>query len=301
MVEATAVSPEGRISLGDLGIWDDEHAEALGKVAAAIKAGGARAGIQLAHAGRKASTSLPWEGDSWLPPDKGGWAARAPSPLPFGPGRPDPSALDEGELAGVAEAFAAAARRAVAVGFDLVEIHSAHGYLIHEFLSPLSNHREDRYGGSIENRMRFPLEVARAVRAALPGETPLFARVSATDWYEGGWELESTVAYARRLGESGVDLVDASSGGLVPDAKPAVGPLYQVPFSRAIREGAGIATGAIGLITELEEARGLIERGSADLVSFGRLLLRDPYWPLRNHPQEGRPTPRQYLRAFRSA
>jgi 2,4-dienoyl-CoA reductase-like NADH-dependent reductase (Old Yellow Enzyme family) len=299
MVEATAVSPEGRISPGDLGIWDDEHAEALGRLAAAIKACGARAGIQIAHAGRKASTSLPWEGDAWLPPEKGGWVARAPSPIPFGPGRPAPSTLNEEELEPLALAFAAAARRAAAVGFDLVELHSAHGYLLHEFLSPLSNARLDRYGGGLAERMRFPLEVAASVRGTLPESMPLFARISSSDWMEGGWDIVASVEYSRALKAIGVDLVEASSGGLVPDAKPALGPMYQAPFARAIREGAGIATGAVGLITLPEEARSIIEGGTADIVLLGRLLLRDPYWPLRNAPADRRPAPKQYLRAFR--
>jgi 2,4-dienoyl-CoA reductase-like NADH-dependent reductase (Old Yellow Enzyme family) len=311
VVEATAVLPEGRITPGDLGIWDDEHAAALGKLASAIKAGGAAAGIQLAHAGRKASTSLPWEGDAWLPPASGGWTARAPSPIPYGPGRPEPSSLTDGELEEVAAAFASAARRAVSVGFDLVELHSAHGYLLHEFLSPLSNAREDRYGGDLEGRMRFPLEVARAVRAALPESMPMLARLSATDWIEGGWDIAFSVEYAAALKVLGVDLVDCSSGGLLPvDApievggrlgfvKPVVGPLYQVPFARTIREGAKVATGAVGLVTQAEEARSIVEGGAADLVSLARLLLRDPYWPIRNAPADRRQSPVQYLRAFR--
>ena len=299
VVEATAVLPEGRITPGDLGIWDDEHAAALGELASAIKAGGAAAGIQLAHAGRKASTSLPWEGDSWLSPASGGWTASAPSPIPYGPGRPEPSALAEDELGEVAAAFAAAARRAVSVGFDLVELHSAHGYLLHEFLSPLSNVREDRYGGGLEGRMRFPLEVARALRAALPESMPMFVRLSATDWMGGGWDLASSVEYATALKALGADLVDCSSGGLVPEAKPILGPLYQVPFARAIREGAKVATGAVGLVTQAEEARSIVEGGAADIVSLARLLLRDPYWPIRNAPADRRQAPVQYLRAFR--
>jgi 2,4-dienoyl-CoA reductase-like NADH-dependent reductase (Old Yellow Enzyme family) len=207
--------------------------------------------------------------------------------------------LKEEELEAVVASFAAAAGRAVAVGFDLVELHSAHGYLLHEFLSPLSNARLDRYGGSLENRMRFPLEVARAVRNALPDAVPMIVRISASDWMEGGWDIEGSIEYARALKAIGVDLVDASSGGLVPEAKPAVGPMYQAPFARAIREGAGIATGAVGLITQAEEARSIIESGTADIVFLGRLLLRDPYWPLRNAPADRRPTPKQYLRAFR--
>lgn len=311
VVEATAVLPEGRITPADLGIWDDEHAEALGGLAAAIKATGAAAGLQLSHAGRKASTSRPWEGDAWLPLASGGWTARAPSPAPYGPGRPESAVLAESELEELASAFAAAARRAIAVGFDLVELHAAHGYLIHQFLSPLSNAREDRYGGGLENRIRFPLEVARAMRGALPVDTPMLARLSATDWIEGGWDLESSIRFAAELKALGVDLVDCSSGGLVPAdapievggrigfAKPIVAPLYQVPFARAIREGAGIATGAVGLITQAEEARSIVEEGAADIVTLGRLVLRDPYWPIRNAPADRRKAPLQYLRAFR--
>jgi 2,4-dienoyl-CoA reductase-like NADH-dependent reductase (Old Yellow Enzyme family) len=299
VVEATAVLPQGRITPGDLGIWDDERGRALGSLVRAIKSGGAAAGIQIAHAGRKASTSLPWEGDAGLSPEKGGWQPSAPSPLPFGPGRAVPAALGEDELPALVAAFAAAARRAVLAGFDLVELHSAHGYLLHEFLSPLSNIRSDRYGGSLENRMRFPLEVAAAVRAALPPSMPMLVRISATDWVEGGWDLPSSIEYAKALKKIGVDLIDCSSGGLSPDAKPAVGPMYQAPFARAVREGSGIATGAVGLITELREATSIIDEGAADLVSLGRLLLRDPYWPLRSSPAERRPAPKQYLRAFR--
>jgi 2,4-dienoyl-CoA reductase-like NADH-dependent reductase (Old Yellow Enzyme family) len=300
VVEATAVLPEGRISPNDLGIWDDEHAEALSRIAAAIKAGGAAAGIQIAHAGRKASTSAPWEGDAYVPPERGGWIGEAPSPLPLKEGYPLPLALDEEGVAAVVAAFAAAARRATAAGFDLVELHSAHGYLLHQFLSPLSNERYDRYGGSLENRMRLAVETARAVRTALPDTVPMIARVSATDWVEGGWDLESTIELARAYKELGVDLVDVSSGGLSPKAVPRVAPLYQVPFAEAVRREAGIPVGAVGLITEAAQATAIIEEGKADLVSFGRLLLRDPYWPMRNAPAARRRTPKQYLRAFRS-
>jgi 2,4-dienoyl-CoA reductase-like NADH-dependent reductase (Old Yellow Enzyme family) len=299
VVEATAVLPEGRITPGDLGIWDDEHAEALGKIARTIKTCGAVAGIQIAHAGRKASTARPWEGGAWLPPNEGGWATAAPSALAFG-AYAAPKALDEKGIGAVIAAFAAAARRAVAAGFDLVELHSAHGYLLHQFLSPLSNLRADRYGGSLEGRMRLPLEVAAAVRGALPDSMPMFIRISATDWMEGGWDIEGSVEYARALKALGVDLVDASSGGLIADAKPTVGPMYQAPFARAIRERSGIKTGAVGMITEIGEARSIVEDGMADIVSLGRLLLRDPYWPIRNAPPDRRRSPSQYLRAFPS-
>jgi 2,4-dienoyl-CoA reductase-like NADH-dependent reductase (Old Yellow Enzyme family) len=301
MVEATAVLPEGRITPQDLGIWDEEHAQALSRIARAIKEGGAAAGIQLAHAGRKASTSAPWEGGSYLPPERGGWGTAAPSPLPFGEGHAAPEALDEAGIALLVSAFAAAARRAVAAGFDLVELHSAHGYLLHQFLSPLSNERQDRWGGSLENRMRLALEAASALRSALPPSMPLLARVSATDWAAGGWDPASTIELARAFKGLGVDLVDVSSGGLLPKALPPVAPLYQVPFAEALRREAAIPVGAVGLITEAGEARGILEEGRADLLSFGRLLLRDPYWPMRNAPRERRRAPLQYLRAFPSS
>jgi len=300
VVEATAVQPDGRITLGDLGIWDDRRAEALAKIARAIKAGGAAAGIQLAHAGRKASTGLPWEGALWLPPQDGGWQTRGPSAIAFGPGYPAPAALEKEAIGELVSAFASAAQRAQAAGFELVELHSAHGYLLHQFLSPLSNTRVDEYGGDLEGRLRLPLEVAAALRSVLPSGFPIVVRISATDWVEGGWDLESAIEYSRRLMRLGVDLIDVSSGGLVPYARPTLGPMYQVPFARAIRERAGVATGAVGLITGIEEASLVIADGSADLVSLGRLLLRDPYWPQRNAPPGFQRPPLQYLRAFPS-
>ncbi len=300
VVEATAVVPEGRISPRDLGIWDDEHGEALSRISRAIKENGAAAGIQIAHAGRKASTLPPWEGGAYLPPESGGWVGRAPSPLAFDDGFAAPKELEESEVAAVAAAFGAAARRAVAAGFDLVELHAAHGYLIHQVLSPLSNARRDRWGGSLENRMRLALVAAAAIRGALPDSMPLLVRVSATDWVEGGWDLDSTIALARELKKAGVDLVDVSSGGMSPRAVPKVGPCYQVPFAEAVRRGAGVPTGAVGLITELSDAEAILAEGRADLVSFGRLLLRDPYWPMRNAPADRRRAPKQYLRAFRT-
>jgi len=300
VVEATAILPEGRITPRDLGIWDDRRGEALSRIARAIKDNGAAAGIQIAHAGRKASTLPPWEGGTYCPPGSGGWIGRAPSPLAFDGGFAAPKELEEGEVAEIAAAFGAAARRAAAAGFDLVELHAAHGYLIHQFLSPLSNRRSDRWGGSLENRMRLALEAASAARAAMPDAMPLLVRVSATDWVEGGWDLESTIALARELARRGVDLVDVSTGGLDPRAVPKVSPCYQAPFAEAVRRGAGVPTGAVGLITELAEAEAILAEGKADLVSFGRLLLRDPYWPMRNAPEERRRAPKQYLRAFRT-
>ncbi len=239
------------------------------------------AGIQLAHAGRKAGCARPWEGGRPLPPEAGGWACVAPSPLPFQAGDPAPAALDEAGLELIQAAFVAAARRAVEAGFQVVELHAAHGYLLHQFLSPLSNRRTDAYGGSLENRLRFPLRVAAAVRATLPGELPLFVRVSATDWAEGGWDLEQTVAFAKGLAESGADLLDVSSGGLVAEARIPVAPGYQVPFAAALRARTALPTAAVGLITEPAQAEAIVTAGQADLVLLGRQLLREPQWPLR--------------------
>ena len=280
IAEASAVSAEGRISPGDTGIWSDEQAEAWARLARFVAEQGAVPGIQLAHAGRKASTDAPWRGGRPVAQDAGGWQTVAPSPLPFAEGYAAPRELTADGIEAVVGAFRDAARRAEQAGFQLVEIHMAHGYLLHQFLSPLTNRRSDAYGGSLENRMRLPLAVARAVRDAFPAERPVFARISATDWVEGGWDLEQSVALARALGANGVDLVDCSSGGTVPDAKVALGPGYQVPFAAAIRERAGIATGAVGLITESAQAEAIVATGQADIVLFAREMLRDPYWPL---------------------
>ncbi len=280
IAEASAVSAEGRISPGDTGIWSDEQAEAWARLARFVAEQGAVPGIQLAHAGRKASTDAPWRGGRPVAQDAGGWQTVAPSPLPFAEGYAAPRELTADGIEAVVGAFRDAARRAEQAGFQLVEIHMAHGYLLHQFLSPLTNRRSDAYGGSLENRMRLPLAVARAVRDAFPAERPVFARISATDWVEGGWDLEQSVALARALGANGVDLVDCSSGGTVPDAKVALGPGYQVPFAAAIRERAGIATGAVGLITEPAQAEAIVATGQADIVLFAREMLRDPYWPL---------------------
>lgn len=299
IAEATAVLPEGRISPADLGLWSDPHAAALAPIAAFIESQGAVAGIQLAHAGRKASTAPPWSGGGPVAADDGGWTPVAPSPLPFAPGHPEPAELGTAAIDAVVEAFAAAAGRAARAGFRVVELHMAHGYLLHEFLSPLTNRRNDAWGGSLENRMRLPLAVARAVRAAWPEELPLFARLSVTDWVEGGWDLPSSIVLASRLRELGVDLVDCSSGGLVPQARIPTGPGYQVPFAAAIRREAGIATGAVGLITAPEQAEQIVATGEADLVLLARELLRDPYWPLHAARALGAETawPSQYLRA----
>ena len=299
MIEASAVLPEGRISIGDLGIWKDEHIEKLAQIARFIHSQGARAGIQLAHAGRKGSMTVPFCGERLLAPEEGRWEPVAPSAIPFSPNYAVPKALDEAGIAGVTRAFAAAARRADAAGFDFVEIHGAHGYLLHEFMSPLTNQRTDAYGGSFENRIRLPLEVADAVRAAWPDHLPLFMRISATDWAEGGWSPDESVDLARRLREHGVDLVDVSTGGQVPHAKIPVGPGFQVPFAELIRKEAGIPTSAVGLITQPQQANDIILKGHADIVLLAREMLRDPYWPLHAASALGESItwPVQYLRA----
>ncbi len=299
ITEATAVSPEGRISPGDTGIWSDAQAAAWRRVARFIREQGAVAGMQLAHAGRKASTDVPWRGGKSIREEAGGWTPVAPSALPFSDDSPAPRALSPGEIAGVVEDFAAAARRALEADFGAVEIHMAHGYLLHQFLSPLSNQRSDVYGGSLENRIRLPLAVAGAVRAAWPDDRPLLVRISATDWVDGGWDLEQSVELARRLCAEGVDLVDCSSGGQVPHARIVLGPGYQVPFATAIRERVGIATGAVGMITEAEQAEAIVASHKADLVLLARQMLRDPYWPLHAAHVLGVdvPWPVQYQRA----
>ena len=279
--EATAVSPEGRISPGDAGIWNEQQADAFARIAAFVRDQGAAAGIQLAHAGRKASMRAPWEARGAVASGEGGWEPVAPSAVTFSEDYASPRALSESEIGEVVEEFVAAARRADAAGFDVIELHMAHGYLLHEFLSPLSNLRDDRYGGSLENRMRAPLEVVRGVRAAWPEEKSLFVRISATDWVEGGWDLDQSIAFARELARKGVDVVDCSSGGLSTEQEIDVGPGYQVPFAAAIRREAGLATGAVGLITEPAQAEEIVAGGSADLVILARQLLREPYWPLR--------------------
>ena len=280
MVEATGVSPEGRISPGDTGIWSDEHAEAFRPIASFIKSQGAAPGIQLAHAGRKASTDLPWRGGKPLKESEGAWETLAPSALPFDEGHTVPREMSVDDIEDVTVQFADAARRSLDAGFEVIEIHMAHGYLLHEFLSPLSNRREDEYGGSLEARTRFPLKVAEAVRGVCPASLPLFVRISATDWAEGGWDLQQSIQFSRRLKELGVDLIDCSSGGLVPGARIPVGPGYQTPFAAAIRREAGLATGAVGMITEAEQAEQIISSGEADVVFLARAMLRDPYWPL---------------------
>lgn len=280
-VEATAVTPEGRISPGDLGIWSEEHVEPLARIARFVHGHGAVAAIQLAHAGRKASCDVPWKGGGRLTPEQGGWPVVAPSPVPFREDDPPPTALDAAGIDEIVAAFEAAARRALAAGFKVIEIHAAHGYLLHEFLSPISNRRTDEYGGTVENRMRLLVRVAERTRAVMPDDLPLFTRISATDWVDGGWDIEDSVELAKRLKAVGVDLIDVSSGGMVPTARIPVAKGYQVPFARRIREQAGIRTGAVGLITEPGHANEIITGGDADLVFIGRELLREPYWALK--------------------
>ncbi len=298
--EAAAVSAEGRISPSDLGIYDDAHVEKLAEIVAFLHQQGASAGMQLAHAGFKASTAAPWDGGGPVPPGQGGWLpVLAPSAKPFREGWMVPHAMSAQEIAGVVRAFARASERAVAAGFRMLEIHAAHGYLLHEFLSPLTNRRTDAYGGSFENRTRALREVVSAVREVVPEAMPLAVRISASDWMEGGWTVDDSIELARELKTLGVDLVDCSSGGIVPDAKIEIGPEYQVPFARRVRAEAQIATGAVGLITTAAQAEGIVERGDADLVLFARELLRSPYWPLDAAHKLGAdvPWPVQYERA----
>ena len=281
IAEATAVEARGQISPADLGLWQDGHVEPLARVARFIRDQGAVAGVQLAHAGRKASTARPWEGGQPVAPAQGGWPVVAPSALPFASGHPVPAELDAAGLAAVVQAFVAAAQRALAAGFELVEIHAAHGYLLHQFLSPLSNRRTDRYGGAFENRIRLLLEVVDAVRAVWPERLPVWVRVSATDWADaGGWDLAQTVDLARTLKARGVDLLDCSSGGTLPHAQIPWGPGFQVPFAEAVRREAGLATGAVGFITDPKQAEQIVAEGRADAVLLARQFLRDPYWPL---------------------
>ncbi|WP_243089192.1 NADH:flavin oxidoreductase/NADH oxidase [Thermus neutrinimicus] len=295
LVEATAVEPLGRISPHDLGIWSEDHLPGLKELARRIRKAGAVPGIQLAHAGRKAGTARPWEGGKPL-----GWRVVGPSPIPFDQGYPVPEPLDEAGMERILQAFVEGARRALRAGFQVIELHMAHGYLLSSFLSPLSNQRTDAYGGTLENRMRFPLRVAQAVREVVPRELPLFVRVSATDWGEGGWGLEDTLAFARGLKELGIDLLDCSSGGVVPRVRIPLAPGFQVPFADAVRKGVGLRTGAVGLITTPEQAETLLQAGSADLVLLGRILLRDPYFPLRAAKALGvaPEVPPQYQRGF---
>jgi 2,4-dienoyl-CoA reductase-like NADH-dependent reductase (Old Yellow Enzyme family) len=297
IAEATAVDPLGRISPYDAGIWSDAHIEPLARVTQAIKENGAVAGIQIAHAGRKAGSKRPWETGE---PQSPGWQGVAPSPIAFSPESLVPHELSLKEIQNVQAAFRAGAERALAAGFEWLELHAAHGYLIHSFYSPLSNQRTDEYGGSFENRIRFLLETVRAVRPVWPERLPLTVRISGTDWVEGGWSIEDSVELARHLKTEGVDLIDCSSGGNVPNAKVPAGAGYQLPISEAVRQGAGIQTAAVGLITAPAQADEIIRNGRADLVLLGREMLRDPYWALHAAQALKQPAsvPPQYLRAF---
>jgi 2,4-dienoyl-CoA reductase-like NADH-dependent reductase (Old Yellow Enzyme family) len=280
ITEAAAVAPEGRITPFDLGIYRDEHVAKLREIVAFVHANGAVAGIQLAHAGRKASTAQPWHGGHRLGHEAGGWTPVAPSPIAFTDGDLAPRELSLHEIGDVVGDFVAATQRALEAGFRVIELHAAHGYLLHEFLSPLANHRTDAYGGSFENRTRLLRDVTSAVRATLPEDVPLFVRISATDWADGGWDLDQSVRLSADLGKLGADLIDASSGGAVADQKIVLGPGYQVPFAERIRAEAHIPTGAVGLITQAAQADEIVTSGRADLVLLARELLRDPYWPL---------------------
>jgi 2,4-dienoyl-CoA reductase-like NADH-dependent reductase (Old Yellow Enzyme family) len=301
MAEATAVEAIGRISPGDLGIWTDDHTEPLARVVRAIEANGAVAGIQVAHAGRKAGTARPWDGGKPLSDDDGGWEPVGPSALPFDDGYRTPRELSIGDIQAVQRNFVDATRRALDAGFRVLELHGAHGYLMHSFFSPLSNQRTDHYGGTFDNRIRFLIETTRQVRAVWPDDRPLFVRISATDWVEGGWTIEDSIALASRLAGEGVDLIDVSSGGASPRQQIPTGAGYQVPLSEAIRREAGIPTAAVGSITQATHADEIVRNGRADLVLIGRESLRNPYWPIdaaRHLGQtEALPRPDQYKRA----
>jgi 2,4-dienoyl-CoA reductase-like NADH-dependent reductase (Old Yellow Enzyme family) len=298
--EATAVTPNGRISPVDLGIWKDDHIETLSRITRFVKEQGAVSGIQLAHAGRKASTSPPWTGGASVGEEAGGWRPVAPSEVAFDDDHRVPKALSEAGIAEVVQAFGKAARRSLEAGFQVIEIHAAHGYLLHEFLSPLSNRRTDRYGGSFENRARILVEVVEAVRGVWPERLPLFVRISATDWAEDGWDLDQSAELARVLKPLGVDLIDCSSGGLVPRVTIPIGAGYQVSFAERIKKEAHMMTGAVGLITAPEQADQIVRNGQADLVILARELLRDPYWPNRAAVKlhQDAAVPDQYARAW---
>ena len=299
--EATAVSPEGRISPHDLGIWKDEHIAYLKKITGFIEQRGSLPGIQLAHAGRKASTTEPWNGDHLIPTSEGGWKTVAPSAIAFSPAKDTPSELDQAGINKVIADFKAATARSLAAGFKVIEIHGAHGYLINEFTSPLSNTRTDQYGGSFDNRIRFLLQIIDAVRSEWPSELPLFLRISASDWMDGGWTTEDSVRLATIVKERGVDVMDCSSGGVHAAAKIPAKPNYQVPFSDAVRK-TGVLTGTVGIIVASDQAEEILQKGQADLIFMARELLRDPYFPLRAAKELGYDEiqwPVQYERAKR--
>ena len=300
IMEATAVSPEGRISPSDAGIWSDAHAEAYKKITAFIKSNGAIAGIQIAHAGRKASTNEPWNGDGKVDENGGGWETVAPSAIAFNENYPQPREMNSHDIEQATNDFVAAAKRSVEAGFEVIEIHAAHGYLFHEFFSPLSNKRADEYGGNLENRMRFPLEVSRRVRDVVPENLPVFVRISATDWTDGGWDLEQSIEFCKQLKEVGIDLIDVSTGGNVPHARIPVAPNYQVPFAAEIRKAVKIATAAVGMITEPKQAEEILQKGEADAILIARESLREPYFSFRAARELGESVdvPKQYGRAI---
>lgn len=299
MAEATAVTAEGRISPGDTGLWNSQQASAFRPLTQFIREHGAAPAIQLAHAGRKASTTIPWMGGGKPLIGLGAWKTLAPSAVAFREGDPVPVEMSLNDIADVTSAFLNSAKLAREAGFEVIEIHMAHGYLLHEFLSPLSNRRGDRYGGALENRMRLPLEVAAALREFWPKSLPVFVRVSASDWVSGGWDISQTVALAKKFKDIGIDLLDCSSGGAVPHAKIPVGPGYQVPFAAEVRAQTGLKTGAVGMITEAEQAEEILREGKADAVFLAREFLRDPYWPLHAAKKLGVDVhwPKQYERA----
>lgn len=298
ITEATGVSPEGRISSEDLGIWKDEHIEKLSQITAFISAQGCVPGVQLAHAGRKASTAVPWKGRAEVPQSEGGWQTFSASAVPFSDTYPKPIALDVAGIEKVVSDFTAAAQRALEAGFKVIEIHAAHGYLVHQFLSPLSNQRTDEYGGSFENRIRLLLRIIEGVRTVWPDDLPLFTRISATDWAEGGWNADEAVQLAQVLKEKGIDLIDVSSGGLAAHQQIPTGPAYQLPFASRIKRETGILTGTVGMITSSTQAETILVNGDADMIIMAREILRNPYFPLAaaRDLKEGIAWPVQYER-----
>jgi 2,4-dienoyl-CoA reductase-like NADH-dependent reductase (Old Yellow Enzyme family) len=300
LTEATAVSPEGRISPDDAGIWNEEQVNAYKKITSFIKSQNSVSGIQLAHAGRKASTYSPWKGSGEVKVENGGWITLAPSPIPFSENFPHPKEMSEEDVQLVIDQFTKAAKRSIEAGFEVIELHFAHGYLVHEFYSPISNKRKDKYGGNLENRCRFAIEIAKSVRETIPDGTPLFARISSTDWVENGWDIDQSIKLAKWLKEVGVDLIDCSSGGNVSNAKIPAGPGYQIPFAEKIKKEAKILTGGVGLITTAEQAEEIISSEKADIVLLAREMLRDPYWALHAAKKlnvDLTDWPKQYLRA----
>ena len=298
--EATAVSPEGRISPDDAGIWNDDQANAYKRITSFIKSQNSVPGIQLAHAGRKASTYSPWKGSGKVAVENGGWQTIAPSAIPFADNFPHPKEMDDNDIKLVIDQFKEAALRSIEAGFKVIELHFAHGYLVHEFCSPISNQRTDKYGGSLENRCRLAIEITKSVREVIPDGTPLFVRISSTDWVEGGWDIDQSVQLTKWLKEVGVDLIDCSSGGNVPNAKIPASPGYQIPFAEKIKNEVGILTGGVGLITTAEQAEEIINSGRADIVLLAREMLRDPYWALHSAKKlnvDLTDWPNQYLRA----